>query len=318
MDKWEIQGFNLSIGGFLAMIILTVIFVLIPDKEPLFDFYLIFMCVAFFLFIAGLFGIMEQKKEDDNQLIANQNAFQKEYDDYIKKIGVVRSKTHATLIDINERGFHSYILQYIWIENHALNMFPMSNYYKEFETTAVQKPDLSKLKWRTIPIESILYFEEMGELRKYTTVSGGGSSLKGALLGYMAASDAGAIIGSREPVKTEVISEDDRKIELIYKNSEDEIENLEFTHDAYEALKELIPTKDMRRIIRLNMLDGDNKAVRNESREDENTKKENRKNEVSSADNIKAKLRQLNEMKEEGLISDEEFAKQKERILNSF
>ena len=197
-------------------------------------------------------------------------------------------------------------------------MFPMSNYYKEFETTAVQKPDLSKLKWRTIPIESILYFEEMGELRKYTTVSGGGSSLKGALLGYMAASDAGAIIGSREPVKTEVISEDDRKIELIYKNSEDEIENLEFTHDAYEALKELIPSKDMRRIIRLNMLDGDNKAVRNESREDENTKKENRKNEVSSADNIKAKLRQLNEMKEEGLISDEEFAKQKERILNSF
>ncbi len=318
MDKWEIQGFNLSIGGFLAMIILTVIFVLIPDKEPLFDFYLIFMCVAFFLFIAGLFGIMEQKKEDDNQLIANQNAFQKEYDDYIKKIGVVRSKTHATLIDINERGFHSYILQYIWIENHALNMFPMSNYYKEFETTAVQKPDLSKLKWRTIPIESILYFEEMGELRKYTTVSGGGSSLKGALLGYMAASDAGAIIGSREPVKTEVISEDDRKIELIYKNSEDEIENLEFTHDAYEALKELIPSKDMRRIIRLNMLDGDNKAVRNESREDENTKKENRKNEVSSADNIKAKLRQLNEMKKEGLISDEEFAKQKERILNSF
>ncbi|MDE7022276.1 MAG: SHOCT domain-containing protein [Lachnospiraceae bacterium] len=68
----------------------------------------------------------------------------------------------------------------------------------------------------------------------------------------------------------------------------------------------------------MNMLDGDNKAVRNESREDENTKKENRKNEVSSADNIKAKLRQLNEMKEEGLISDEEFAKQKERILNSF
>lgn len=300
------------------MIILTVIFVLIPDKESLFDFYLIFMCVAFFLFIAGMFGIMEQKKEDENQLIANQNAFQKEYDDYIKKIGVVRSKTWATLIDINERGFHSYILQYIWIQNHALNMFPMSNYYKEFETTAVQKPDLSKLKWRTIPIESILYFEEMGELRKYTTVSGGGSSLKGALLGYMAASDAGAIIGSREPVKTEVVSEDDRKIELIYKNSEDEIENLEFTHDAYEALKELIPSKDMRRIIRLNMLDGDNKAVGNESRKDENTKKENRKNEVSSADNIKAKLRQLNEMKEEGLISDEEFAKQKERILNSF
>lgn len=148
----------------------------------------------------------------------------------------------------------------------------------------------------------------MGELRKYTTVSGGGSSLKGALFGYVIASDAGAIISSREPVKTEVISEDDRKIELIYKNSEGEIKNLEFTHDAHEALKELIPSKDMRRIIRLNMLDCDNKAVKNE----------NKKKEISSADNIKDKLRQLNEMMEEGLISDEEFAKQKERILNSF
>ncbi len=308
MKKWEIDMTNLSIGCFLTMIILSVIFVFLPYNETLLNIYLIIMSVSFFLFIAGLVGIMEQKKEDNNQLIANMNAFQMEYDDYVKKIGVVQSNTCATLIDIDENGFHSNILQYIWIENDALNMFPMSNYYKLVETSAVKKPDILKLKRRTIPIESILYFEEMGELRKYTTVSGGGSSLKGALFGYVIASDAGAIISSREPVKTEVISEDDRKIELIYKNSEGEIKNLEFTHDAHEALKELIPSKDMRRIIRLNMLDCDNKAVKNE----------NKKKEISSADNIKDKLRQLNEMMEEGLISDEEFAKQKERILNSF
>lgn len=43
-------------------------------------------------------------------------------------------------------------------------------------------------------------FEEVGELRKYTTVSGGGISWKGALLEYAIAEDIGVIIGSREPI----------------------------------------------------------------------------------------------------------------------
>ena len=93
--------------------------------------------------------------------------------------------------------------------------------------------------------------EEIGELRKYTKVSGGGTSLKGALTGYIIAGDVGAIIGSREPIKTQVVSEDDRIVELIYKNYNGEIVNLEFTHDAYAVLKKVIPEKELRRITNL-------------------------------------------------------------------
>jgi len=56
------------------------------------------------------------------------------------------------------------------------------------------------------------------------------------------------IIGSREPIKTEIVSEDDRMVELIYKNSQGEVENLEFSHEAYAVFKKLIPDKELKRI----------------------------------------------------------------------
>lgn len=254
-------------------------------------------------FTYGGIRALIEKRNDDNKIIENMNAFQREYDAYIKEVGVVQSDTRATLIEENEYGFHSSIAQYIWIESNSLKIFPMAKYYKESEISTTCKPDISKLKLKTIPIESILYFEEIGELRKYTTLSGGGTSLKGALLGYVIADDVGAIIGSREPIKTEVVSEDDRRIELIYTNSENEIENLEFTHDAYEVFRELIPLKELRKIVGLNMVHNADDVMNNE---------------VSSTKNTKEKLRQLNEMKEEGLISDKEFSEKRKQILDLF
>ena len=84
-------------------------------------------------------------------------------------------------------------------------------------------------------IDSIMYFGEVGELRKYAVVSGGGTLLKGALLGYAVADEAGAIIGSREPVKTTIVWDDDRRVELLYKNDDNNVENLEFIHEAYRV-----------------------------------------------------------------------------------
>ena len=68
------------------------------------------------------------------------------------------------------------------------------------------------------------------------------------MAGYILAGDVGAVIGSREPIKTEVVSEDDRIVALIYKNADSEIENLEFTHEAYAVFKKIIPEKELRRI----------------------------------------------------------------------
>lgn len=186
--------------------------------------------------------------------------------------------------------------------NDCINLFPKAEFYIYSATSSVHRPDISELKLRTIPIRSILYFEEIGELRQYAMVSGGGTSLKGALLGYALAEDLGAIICSREPVTTEIVSNDDRRIELIYKNQNNDIENLEFTHDAYSVFKQLIPSKELRRICALNSIkekrDAPNKSA-------------------SKNQTVKKKLKQLQGLKEEGLITEEEFMQQKQKILDS-
>ena len=123
----------------------------------------------------------------------------------------------------------------------------MREYY-EMRISAVKRPSVDDLKIKSISIEDIWYFEEYGELRKYASVSGGGISLKGALVGKVLAGDAGMILGGRQPIKTDIVSEDDRIVELIYKNSQEEVENLEFSHDAYVVFKKLIPDKELRRI----------------------------------------------------------------------
>ncbi len=274
-------------------------------NELLFIISVITPIISLIVFMYGGISALIEKKNDDNKIIENVNAFQNEYDEYVYKLGITKSNIHVTLFELTEKMdvFPARIPHYLWIENNMLNLFPMSKYYKEWEICSSSKPDVSKLKLKSIPIESILYFEEIGELRKYTTLSGGGTSLKGALLGYVIADDIGAIIGSREPIKTEVVSEDDRRIELIYKNSENEIVNLEFTHDAYDVFKKLIPLKELRKIVGLNTVQNIDNDINIEIQQTKSTKE---------------KLKQLNEMKEEGLITDEEFLEQKKKILDLF
>lgn len=192
----------------------------------------------------GYYYISARKERADGIEKRNKNLhdFQNEYNAYSNKLGVMKSGTQVTLIDGAEK-----IPQHIWIADGKINMFPVREYY-EMRISAIHRPSVTDLKLRSIQIEDIWYFEEYGELRKYASVSGGGISLRGALIGKVLAGDAGMIIGSREPIKTDIVSEDDRMVELIYKNSQGEIENLEFSHEAYVVFKRLIPDKELRRI----------------------------------------------------------------------
>lgn len=200
--------------------------------------------------VSGFIRIMIENKHDKAAHITNINTFQEEYNEYADKLRIVKSDVQVTLIN-EEHNIHLPIPHYIWIDNRILNIFPMAQYYIQYCTSSLSKPNVSELQLKSIPIESILYFEEVGELRRYTIASGGGTSLKGALLGYAIADDIGAIIGSREPITTNVVSEDDRRVELIYKNQQNEIETLEFDHDAYNIFKKLIPLKEFKKLVNL-------------------------------------------------------------------
>lgn len=290
--------------GFIAIILIGIITMIVPAVyigDYSIDLILLILCIiAVIIMGIGMIGMFVEKAYDKADHISNMNTFQEEYDEYADKLGIVKSDTQVTLI---EPKYSFRISQYVWIADDCINIFPMAKYYVYNRTSSESKPDVTKLHITSIPIESILYFEEVGELRKYTTVSGGGTSLTGALIGYALADDVGAIIGSREPIKTSVVSEDDRRVELIYRNKEENIENLEFTHEAYQVFKNLLPSKELRRIINL-----------------KNTKQEKgtmaRKGQVPQTS--KDKLKQLKEMRDEGLITENEFLEQKKKILESF
>lgn len=253
--------------------------------------------------IIGLILILQEKKQDEDSHIANINMFQKEYDEYTEKLGIVKDNAQVTLYELDETC-HTHLSKphYIWADNGMLNIFPMAKYYIQWHISSMSRPDISELKLKSIPIDSILYFEEVGELRKYTTISGGGTSLKGALLGYAIADDIGAIIGSRESITTNVVSEDDRRIELIYKNQDGQIENLEFMHDAYDVFKKLIPLRELRRIISLNTVKGTKDETGDVAQDHQS---------------VKDKLKQLKDLHAEGLITEDEFVEQKKKILEA-
>ena len=197
------------------------------------------------LFIASCIAFA-QNNQDKQKHIENQRTFQWEYDAYVNKLGYVRrSDTQVTLIEKDEYGFIKSIPHYLWISENNLSMFPMSTYYKQSETSSTNKPDLSKLKLKLIPLDSIMYFEEIGKLHQYKKVYREKNTWKTYALGETISDASGEIIGVREPIKTSIEIKDDRKVRLFYKNEDNSIVNLEFAYDAYEILKRLISQKEL-------------------------------------------------------------------------
>lgn len=307
LDKGAI-GMWMILGGLAGIILLIVLVYLagniINDILGLIASSLLVFSLLSIL--VGILMIMEEnssnKTTEKEQYIENINAFQEEYDKCVDMMGIVKSDIEITLLESALHSFEVEISHYLWVADDCIQLFPMAEYYRAYETSSVSRPDVSELQLKSVPIDSILYFEEMGELRKYATVSGGGTSLKGALLGYAIAEDVGAIIGSREPITTKIVSEDDRRIELVYKNKEGEIENLEFKHDAYDVFKQLIPLKEFRKIVSLNTVQSTKSGAVTETQKSQTAKE---------------KLKQLKELKAKGLITEEEYSEQKKKVLES-
>lgn len=227
--------------GFLLIIVAGAIS-LFASNITVLKYLLVEIALGAFIMVCGYVGLKHERKNGQEKAYKNLCMFRNEYETYADELGVVRSNIRATLFEGSAKIPH-----YLWIAGTALYMFPMGEYF-ENQISAFSRPDVANIKLKKVSVDDILYFEELGELRKYAKVTGGGSSLKGALVGYALAGNVGAIIGSREPIKTDIISEDERRVELIYKNADGEIENLEFAHDAYATLTVLIPAKELRRI----------------------------------------------------------------------
>ncbi len=155
----------------------------------------------------------------------------------------------------------------------------------------------------SIPLDDIEYFQLTGEKHITTSISGGavtggGSSLKGAIVGGAIAGGAGAVIGSRKQtrvseIKTHTNVFDNRQVELIYKK-DDKISHMIFSVYSFDVFKSVIPEKEYAYVIAHN---------------------QKNQNETSST-SIKDRLKQLNELKNDGLIKDDEYELKRNELLN--
>jgi hypothetical protein len=128
-----------------------------------------------------------------------------------------------------------------FISQHESDIDNHYNYVKATELDFSYK-DVFEIPYLEIPISNISEYSIFGSVNHVSKVKGGGSSIGGAIIGGLIAGDAGAVIGSRKAIKSEIVKIDERIIKLIYLKGKKKI-ILNLSISTLEALENLIPNK---------------------------------------------------------------------------
>ena len=253
--KLHTIGLALIIFGFPTMFAFTIVIMMAgelpaPFTLELFDknnraVNIVFSLVG--ISLLGLFLMLLGNAVDNRITRKDLLRFQLEYDKYADKLCIDRHAPVATMIQKDESGYTYHPCCYFWTDGGLLCWYPCADSYFRWRD-AHNWPDATEPEISALPIDSILFFAETGELRKYSVITGGGEISPGAwerfYSGYTGKPQP-------EPIRTKIVTEDDRIVELMHYDKDGCIGNMEFEHDAYKVLKNLIPTKEYLRIIRL-------------------------------------------------------------------
>jgi hypothetical protein len=133
--------------------------------------------------------------------------------------------------------------EYFWInDEHFLSIIDYNE--ESFEIEINSSAEDFPLGERKIKIDDIDYYLVTGSLRTEQVVSGGGSSLTGAIVGGIVAGGVGAVIGSRKKIKSKSVEKDDRKLVLVYRQGKKVIKE-PFPYRSYIGIFEsLLPEKE--------------------------------------------------------------------------
>lgn len=146
-----------------------------------------------------------------------------------------------------------------------------------------------------IPLKYISCFSRFGDFYASTKIEGGGgggSSLSGALIGGAVAGGVGAVIGSRkeiDPITSKTI-EVDRRNTILYIADEQKEKYLHFDSKSYEKFLRIFPQKEIN-FTKKNGIESD------------------------FTENITIRIRELKKLKDEGLITDNEYENKKKELL---
>lgn len=247
--------------------------------------------IGIVLFGLAVWGYISNKNKQQMEMEAKQIEDEEDLKVYKEKMLEYNIDENYKAITY-KRGFAKLksIKHYIWVEDKNLCFFP----------TIPQsiKEEYSIYK---IPIENIEYYATQGSITKETKISGGGgevggSSIGGAIVGGVVAGGAGAVIGSRkkgkiEEIKSEIVSHDNRETFLNYFVDGDK-HSMFFDFGDYTTLLKLLPQKEYSVVVNSHIT----KAINPTS--------------------VTKQLKELAELKESGIITEEEFLDKKKVLLD--
>ena len=145
------------------------------------------------------------------------------------------------------------------------------------------------------------YYKLEGTEQYVSKVTGGGVNLEGAFLGGVLAGDAGVVVGSRagQEIKTEVEKKDNRKIRLYYREN-----NRVTATEIYAVNIDL-----MYHLMQQWMPDKEYEFVARQQKHTEDCR-------TQAETSQYAELKSLKELLDMGILTQEEFDTQKNKILN--
>ncbi|QPW61997.1 SHOCT domain-containing protein [Clostridium botulinum] len=255
---------------------------------------IVFPIIIMPIIFKSVYKIMfKEKNEKEINMYKMQlrNYAEKEKNEEIKNQKYIsENKISHDAMEVNcVNPFNNIILK-AWIDNNNL-CFAGINY-------------MDNIKRFEIPKKSINSFLRQGDVYNEVKISGGnieggGSSISGAIIGGAMAGGAGAIIGSRKKIKSEEINSENIRIDkrqtiLEYMENE-EYKHLFFDSYAYDILIKLIPEKE------IEFVKQRNKNINNFNQ---------------TNNDVYKNIRELSKLKNEGILSNEEFLEKKKELLN--
>lgn len=219
----------------------------------------------------------EAKREEERKLKIEE--CKQEYETQRREFGFVRGKHRQVTLN----G----ISGYMWRDDEGLKFFEIAPPNWDIDPYK-KRPGYVK---RLFKIGNIQYFQRDGQLTKETRVTGveRKPNMAGAIIGGAIAGGTGAIIGATSgttTINSHTITHDTRTTLLVHQNKV-----YKLAPKDYEVLLALIPEKEI-------------------------TVVKSSKQRSKTTDTVE-KMRQLNMMKEEGLITQSEYDTKKAEILNA-
>ena len=143
-----------------------------------------------------------------------------------------------------------------------------------------------------------------GEVSYSTKVSGGNSGIGGAAVGYALGGSLGAaLLANPTEIKSEEIKHDERRVYLQY-SKDTKTYSLNFMPSELASIRELIPEKEY----------GANSAHQPQRVKPAVTSP---KETLESKTDVFGILEKLSELKDQGVLTEDEFCKKKEELLKS-